>query len=81
MQLAGEPRRLRLVDDEGEVEVGGGLGDEVDGPLLEDLQQRPEAMEDRADLPPDEGDRRARPEHRRAADGGEVGGERREPLG
>ena len=79
MQLAHQPHRLLVVDDEGQVEVGGGLRHQVDGLLLERFEQRPEAVQDGADLPADERHRGARPEHPRAAELGELAGEPLQP--
>ena len=67
MQLRNEPVTLRLVDHEGEVEVVGGLADEVDLLLLEQLERLAELVDDRADVPSQQRQRGTGTDHLDAA--------------
>ena len=76
VQALHEPVTLLLVDDEGQVQVDGGLRDEVDLLLLEELERVAEAMQRRADVAPDQAHRRARSDHLHAAQARQRGDQR-----
>ena len=65
MQVGDQACALRLIDHKGEVEVVGRLADEVDALFGKKLQGITQPMQDAADVPPDQADRRARADHLR----------------
>ena len=67
MQVSDQARTLRLIDHEGEIEVIGRLAYEVDPLFSEKLQSATQAMQDAADVPPDQADRCAGTDDLRAA--------------
>ncbi len=62
-----EPVALVLIHHEGEVEIVGGLADEIDLLLGEELERIAELVQDRADVAAEQADRGARPDHFHAA--------------
>ena len=69
MQLLYQPIALGFVDDEGEVQIVGGLAHQIDLLVLEQLEGRPQLVQDAADVVPDQaqGGARARGSRRGTA--------------
>ena len=67
VQLLNQPVALVFVDDEGEVQIIGSLGDEIDLLLGEELEGVSQAVQNSADVAPDETHRGARADELNAA--------------